>query len=39
MDFATTFILLGILIFVIGLLKAGLRLSRDRAKKDGREHE
>ncbi|WP_326585078.1 hypothetical protein OG250_43765 [Streptomyces sp. NBC_00487] len=41
MDIATPFILLGILIFAVGLLKAGLRLTRDRAEaeEDGREHE
>ncbi|MDX3153287.1 hypothetical protein PV413_38400 [Streptomyces scabiei] len=37
----TPFILLGLLIFAVGLLKAGLRLARDRAEpdEDGGEHE
>ncbi|MDX2750405.1 hypothetical protein, partial [Streptomyces scabiei] len=41
MDNATPFILLGLLIFAVGLLKAGLRLARDRAEpdEDGGEHE
>ncbi|MFM9593767.1 hypothetical protein ACKI1J_34685 [Streptomyces scabiei] len=41
MDNATPFILLGLLIFAVGLLKAGLQLARDRAEsdEDGGEHE
>ncbi|MBE1594943.1 MULTISPECIES: hypothetical protein [Streptomyces] len=41
MDNATPFILLGILIFAVGLLKAGLRLAKARSEsdEDGREHE
>lgn len=38
MDFALPFILLAILIFAVGLLKAGLRL-RSQAKEEGREQE
>lgn len=41
MDFAIPFILLAMLIFALGLLKAGLwiRRSQAEAKEEGREHE
>ncbi|MDX3695418.1 hypothetical protein PV726_34800 [Streptomyces europaeiscabiei] len=41
MNIVTPFVLLGILILAVGLLKAGLRISRSRteAEEEGREHQ